>query len=196
MKRTERLLIIGGTGRDAGKSSLAALLISKYADRGITAVKITPHPHPDLTGLSVIAGNTEFKIYEERNSTSEKDSSRMLRAGASKVFLVVSGEGKLGEAFAALVPFLPEDGPVICESPALRRYVESDLFILMLHQGGENMQNPGGKNMMHPDGNNPDRKNIDDLIPLADLKFTLRDLDHNKADIIDLDVDGKWYLKR
>lgn len=179
MTRTERLLIIGGTGREAGKSALAALLISKYADRGITAIKITPHPHPDVTGLTVITCNTEFQVYEERNSKSEKDSSRMLRAGASKVFLVVSGEAKLGEAFAALIPFLPEGAPVICESPALRRLIEPDLFVLMLHS----------------DGQNSERKNIDDLIPLANLSFTLRDLGHNKADIIGLDKDMRWYLK-
>ena len=179
MKRTERLLIIGGTGREAGKSSLAGLLISKFADRGITAVKITPHLHPDVTGLRVITGSSEFQVYEERNSNSEKDSSRMLRAGASKVFLVVSGEVMLGEAFAALVPFLPEGMPIICESPALRRLIEPDLFILMLHS----------------DGHKPERKNIDDLIPLANLSFTLRDLDHNKADIIDLDADSRWYIK-
>jgi hypothetical protein len=179
MTRTERLLIIGGSGREAGKSSLAALLISRYADRGITAIKITPHPHPGVTGLTLIAGNTEFQIYEERNSTSEKDSSRMLRAGASIVFLVVSGEAKLGEAFAALIPFLPENMPIICESPALRRLIIPDLFVLMLHSEGQN----------------PERKNIDDLIPLADLHFTLRDLDHNKADIIDLDADNRWCLK-
>jgi len=179
MTRTERLMIIGGTGRDAGKSSLAALLISKFADRGITAIKITPHPHPEVTGLTVIAGNTEFQVYEERNNTSEKDSSRMLRAGASKAFLIVSGEAWLAEAFAALIPFLPESMPIICESPALRRFIEPDLFILMIHSPAYN----------------PDRKNIDDLIPLADLRFTLRDLDHNMADIIDLDKDMRWYLK-
>jgi len=179
MTRAERLLIIGGTGREAGKSSLAALLISKYANRGITAVKITPHRHPDVSGLTVVTGNTEFQVYEERNSTAEKDSSRMLRAGASKVFLVVTEEAKLGDAFAALIPFLPAGMPVICESPALRRVIEPDLFILMLHS----------------DGQNPERKNIDDLIPLADLRFTLRDLDHNKADIIDLDADNRWCLK-
>jgi hypothetical protein len=179
MTRTERLLIIGGTGREAGKSSLAALLISKYADKGITAIKITPHPHPGLTGLTLIAGNTEFQVYEERNSTSGKDSSRMLRAGASKVFLIVAGEVWLAEAFARLIPFLPEGMPIICESPALRRFIEPDLFILMIHSGAYN----------------PERKNIDDLIPLADLRYTLRDLDHNKADIIDLDKDMRWYLK-
>lgn len=179
MKRTERLLIIGGTGREAGKSSLAALLITKFADRGLTGVKITPHPHPEVSGLTLIAVNTEFQVYEEKNRKSEKDSSRMLRAGASKVFLVVSGETRLGEAFAALIPFLPQGMPVICESPALRRLIEPDLFILMLHS----------------DGQNPERKNIDDLIPLANLSFTLRDLDHNKADIINLDADSRWYLK-
>jgi hypothetical protein len=179
MTRAERLLIIGGTGREAGKSSLAALLISKYSGRGIAAVKITPHPHPDMTGLTMIAGNTEFQVYEERNSKSEKDSSRMLRAGASKVFLVVSGEAGLGEAFAALIPFLPEGAPVICESPALRRLIEPDLFIIMLHTGRYNSEG----------------KNIDDLIPIADLRFTLQDLDHSKADIIDLDANGHWYMK-
>lgn len=179
MKRAERLLIIGGTGREAGKSSLAALLITKFADRGIAAVKITPHRHPDVTGLTLIANNPEFQVYEERNSKSEKDSSRMLRAGAKKVFLVVSGEANLGEAFAALFPFLPEDAPIICESPALRRLIDPDLFILMLHSVGYS----------------PERKNIDDLIPLANLRLTLRDLDHNKADIIDLDKDRRWYLK-
>lgn len=179
MTRTGRLLIIGGTGREAGKSSLAALLISKYADRGVIAVKITPHPHPDMTGLTAIVGNAGFQLYEERNGASEKDSSRMLRAGASKVFLIVAGEAWLGEAFAALVPFLPAGAPVVCESPALRRFIEPDLFILMLHT----------------DENNPERKNIDDLIPLADLSITLRDLDHNKADMIDLDNEGNWYVK-
>lgn len=178
MKRVERLLIIGGTGREAGKSSLAALLITKFTDRGIAAVKITPHRHPDVTGLTLIADNPEFQVYEERNGKSEKDSSRMLRAGASKVFLVVSGEASLSEAFTALVPFLPEGAPVICESPALRRLIEPDLFILMLHS----------------DGDSPERKNIDDLIPLASLSFTLRDLDHNKADIIVVDEDSRWYL--
>lgn len=180
MTRIERLLIIGGSGRESGKSSLAALLISKFMRRGITAIKISPHPHPDVTGLTMIAGNTEFQVYEERNITSEKDSARMLRAGASKAFLVISQEARLREAFAALVPFLPEGAPVICESPSLRRLIEPDLFILMVHAGRDN----------------PDRKNIDDLVPLADLSLTLSDLNHNKADIICLDADNLWYLEQ
>ncbi|HUW91875.1 MAG TPA: hypothetical protein VMV74_01825 [Bacteroidales bacterium] len=179
MTKADRLLIIGGTGRDSGKSTLAALLISKFTSRGVTAIKITPHVHPEMSGLTLIAGKEGFHIYEERNSVSEKDSSRMLRAGASKVFLIISGEATLGEAFTALQPFLTPGTPIICESPALRRIVSPDLFILMMHAGI----------------NNPDSKNIDDLIPLADSIFTLNDLDHYKADIIDLDADNHWHLK-
>jgi hypothetical protein len=104
----------------------------------------------------------------------------MLKAGALKVFLIVSPESYLGEAFSFLQPFIIQGAPVICESPALRRYVEPDLFILM----------------MHTPGNSVKRKNIDDLIGLSDLNLSFNDLDKGKADIIDLDSYSRWYLKK
>lgn len=179
MTKLSRLLIIGGTGRDAGKSSLASLLLSKYSDRGVVGVKITPHPHPDKSGLTFLSGNGNFHVYEEHNVTTNKDTSRMLKAGALKVYLIVSEEPALSAAFTALLTHLPSEAPIICESPALRRIIEPGLFIIMLHD----------------EGTNPERKNIDDLRPLADLTLTLKDLNQGKADIIDLDADITWYLK-
>ena len=176
----QRLLIIGGTGRDSGKSTLAELLIARFADRGIIGLKITPHDHPDMSGLTLIAEGERFKVFEERCLSSDKDSSRMLRAGAAKVFLIVSASSSACDAWLSLQPFLPIDVPVVCESPALRRYVHPDLFIIMTHgQGG-----------------NYDSKKIDDLIPLADLMMTIEDLQSGKAEIIDLHEDNRWYLKR
>jgi len=180
MTRSERLLIIGGTGRDSGKSSLATLLISRFTDRMITGVKITPHSHPEMSGLTLLTANERFQIYEEHNSTSGKDSARMLKSGASNVFLIVSEEINLEEAFNALQSFIPPLSPVICESPALRRFFRPDLFVIMVH----------------PAGHHREQKNIDDLIPLSDLILTIREADHNKADIIDLKADGHWYIKR
>jgi hypothetical protein len=180
MERKENLLIIGGTGRDAGKSSLAELLLRRFASRAVTGIKITPHSHPDHSGLTLLADGTGFQIYEESNSTSEKDSSRMLRAGAARVFLIVSGSSSVAEAFIRLQPLLAPGAPVLCESPALRRIVHPDLFVIMAH--GED-----GKS---------ERKNIDDLIPLADLMITIRDLKSGQAEIIDLNEDNRWYLKR
>lgn len=176
----QRLLIIGGTGRDSGKSTLAEMLIARFADRGITALKVTPHDHPDMSGLTLVAEGERFKVFEERCLSSDKDSSRMLRAGAAKVFLIVSASSSAGDAWLSLQPFLPKDVPVVCESPALRRYVDPDLFIIMTHgQRGDFGS-----------------KNINDLIPLADLVMTIDDLRSGKAEIIDLNEDNNWYLKR
>ena len=176
----QRLLIIGGTGRDSGKSTLAELLIAKFADRGIIGLKITPHDHPDMSGLTLIAEGERFKVFEERCLSSDKDSSRMLRAGAAKVYLIVSESSSAGDAWLSIQPFLPIDVPVVCESPALRRCVKPGLFIIMTHgQAG-----------------NYDSKNIDDLLPLADLIITIAELQSGKAEIIDLDEDNNWYLKR
>lgn len=176
----QRLLIIGGTGRDSGKSTLAERLIARFADRGIIGLKITPHDHPDMSGLTLIAEGEWFKVFEERCLSSDKDSSRMLRAGAEKVFLIVSASSSAGDAWLSLQSFLPIDVPVVCESPALRRCVDPDLFIIMTHgQSG-----------------NYDSKKIDDLLPLADLILTIAELHSGKAEIIDLDEDNRWYLKR
>lgn len=179
MERQEKLLIIGGTGRDAGKSTLAELLIARFASRGIIGLKITPHDHPDVSGLTLIAEGEGYNIFKERNCFSEKDSSRMLRAGASMVFLIVSGSSSAADAWLSMQQFLPADAPVLCESPALRRIVHPDLFVIMTHG----------------DGGDFDRKNIDDLIPLADLSMTIADLQSDRSDIIDLDEYNSWYLK-
>jgi hypothetical protein len=178
--RQPGFIIIGGTGRDSGKSSLAEMLIRRFASRGVTGIKITPHFHPDLSGLSLLADGEGFKVYEESNRSSDKDSARMLRAGATRVILIVAGSSSVAEAFSAVLPLLSRGMPVVCESPALRRLVHPDLFIIMIHgQGGTS-----------------DRKNIDDLLPLADLTLTIDDLQSGKTECIDLDEYSSWYLKR
>jgi hypothetical protein len=176
----QRLLIIAGTGRDSGKSTLAELLIARFAERSITGVKITPHDHPDMPGLTLVAEGERFKVFEERCLSSDKDSSRMLRAGAAKVFLIVSASSSALDAWLSLQPYLPTDVPVVCESPALRRYVDPDMFIIMTHgQRGDYGS-----------------KDINDLIPLADLLMTIDDLQSGKADVIDLNQDNRWCLKQ
>lgn len=179
MTRQEKLLIIGGTGRNAGKSALAELVIKRYAGRGIIGCKITPHDHPEMTGLALITEGKGFKVFEERYPLSAKDSSRMLRSGAEKVFLIVAGSSSITYAWSSLQPFLPNNAPLVCESPALRRSIQPDLFVIMTHD----------------QESASDRKNIDDLIPLADLRMTIEDLQAGKSDIIDLDEDNNWYLK-
>jgi len=55
----------------------------------------------------------------------------MLRAGAEKVYFAKVQDNKLFEAFREIMKEVPEGTPVICESPALRNFVEPGVFIIM-----------------------------------------------------------------
>lgn len=180
MIRAERTLIIGGTGRKSGKTSLAVSLISRYRARAVTAVKITPHRHPETSGLVIAAGNEHFTVYEERSTSGIKDTSLMLRAGAERVFLVTAGDGFIEEAFLSVRKLIPRGSPVIYESPSLRNNVVPDLFVMMRY---ENDSIAGSKQNSR-------------LLPFRDVVMTFLEIEDGKADIIDLDDDNNWYLKR
>lgn len=180
MIRAVRTLIIGGTGRKSGKTSLAVSLISRHRARVVTAVKITPHRHPETSGLVITTGNEHFTVYEERNASGMKDTSLMLRSGAERVFLVTAGDGFIEEAFRAVRKLIPPDSPVIYESPSLRNNVVPDLFVMMRY---ENDNIAGGKQNGR-------------LLPFSDVVMTFREIEEGKAEIIDLDDDNNWYLKR
>lgn len=125
------LLLIAGAGTNSGKTSLACRIIESFPDLRITAIKITPHFHVVTSGLVVISEQDGFVVYEETNRESSKDTSRMIRAGAVKAYLAKAQDNKVFEAFNEIMKEIPEGTPVICESPALRNFVEPGAFIIM-----------------------------------------------------------------
>lgn len=124
------LLIIAGTGTKSGKTSLACRIIEQFKELGITAVKITPHFHETTEGLIVLSENKSYSIYEETNRNSSKDTSRMLNAGADKVYFAKVYDDQLLTAFLEIMKEIPVGNPVICESPALRNFAEPGLFLI------------------------------------------------------------------
>ena len=58
----------------------------QFPELKITAIKITPHFHETTEGLLTISEITGYTIYEETERNSFKDTSRMLAAGAHKVY--------------------------------------------------------------------------------------------------------------
>jgi hypothetical protein len=125
------LLLIAGTGTKSGKTSLACKIIRQFSSLSITAIKISPHFHETTKGLIPKAENRGYVIYEETNSETFKDTSRMLKAGASKVYFAKVWDDKLFDVFKIIMDFVPGDVPVICESPALRNFAEPGIFIIM-----------------------------------------------------------------
>ena len=131
MVTIKNLLLLAGTGTKSGKTSMACRLIGDFQELKITAIKITPHFHETTAGLLTISEKNGYTIYEETDRNSFKDTSRMLAAGANKVFFAKVRDNNLSEAFNEIMKSVPAGTPVICESPALRNFFEPGVFIIM-----------------------------------------------------------------
>ena len=125
------LLLIAGTGTKSGKTTFACKVIEQFRNLNIIAIKISPHLHETTEGLISISEGKGYAFYEETDSSSSKDTSRMLNSGASKVFFAKVWDDHLADVFNKIMQRIPEGVPVICESPALRNFTEPGLFIIM-----------------------------------------------------------------
>lgn len=129
------LIIIGGSSRNVGKTTLALKLIEKYAaSERITGLKVTSiRPgEENHHGSHKNLGLHNFRIIEETKNSSRKDTARMLSAGAEKVYYIETPDSRIREAMEM---FLAKNsgGPIVCESRSLRNAVIPGLFILLKH---------------------------------------------------------------
>lgn len=134
----DRLLLIAGTGRNVGKTTLACELIQEISKKKeVVGIKISPHIHSQNEGGELVAETDHYSIYREQDKNKEYDSSRMLKAGAKKVFYIQSEDHKVYEAFEQLLPELDENIAIVCESGGLRNYVKPSLFLMCKRKGEE-----------------------------------------------------------
>jgi len=168
------LLLIAGTGTKSGKTSMACRIIGQFKNLNITAIKITPHFHETTSGLNVIYQDPGFAIYEETDGNSAKDTSRMLSAGAHPVYFGKVFDDRLKFIFDKIIELIPDGSPVICESPALRNFVEPGVFIIMTSKTINK------------------QKNINHLQGLPHLLFKLEDLDDIDSIPIGFE-NGRWH---
>jgi hypothetical protein len=136
-----RMLLIGSSGRNAGKTRLATSIIHnniKHTD--ITGLKVTtikdkdgtcPHGRKGCGVCSSMEG--DFLIQEEKDGTLEKDTSLLLKAGATKVFWLIVLEERLDEASRSLRERIPPESVIVAESNRLRLAVKPGLFIMLVN---------------------------------------------------------------
>jgi hypothetical protein len=169
--KLSQLLLIAGTGRDSGKTTLACALIQKFSpSKSVIALKITPHFHKNIGSGKVLCNTDELFIAEETDSSTGKDSSRMLKAGAHHSFFVMTTDEHLVQAFLKIRELILSDSLIICESGGLRQYVEPGLFLMMHKKGTETIKPLSEKLLAQADcvitfdgektGFNPDRIEI------------------------------------
>lgn len=130
--------MIAGTGRKVGKTTLACELIRQTSIKySVISIKISPHFHEQAPGQHFIAQNSDYLIIEETNPYTTKDSSRMLQAGAGKVYYIQTNDGNLKKSLSLIFKLIPDKLPVICESGALLRYAKPGLFLLVKPPDGQ-----------------------------------------------------------
>lgn len=133
-----QLLLIAGTGRNTGKTSLVCHILRKFSsDYPIISLKITPHFHRNVQSGKVLIDETNIYIAEETDSTTGKDSSLMLQSGAQQAYFVMATDEHLETAFREIVKLIPSGSLLVCESGGLRNHVVPGLFFMMTNSGNE-----------------------------------------------------------
>jgi len=120
------MLLIGGWEKNAGKTTLTTRLIKELKSTGFDKIICAK-----VTVLRDFDGKKEPEIWEEYNPDREKDTGRMLKAGAHKVFWLKTDEEHVEQGLTELLSRVPDDAFLICESNILRKYAEPLLFIMV-----------------------------------------------------------------
>jgi hypothetical protein len=135
--------MIGGNARHAGKTTLACSVIRKFSGRlpiiGLKVTSVYPGDdefhgdHPDEFSM-------DWTIMEETQPYGEKDTSRMLQAGATRVFYIRTQESSIVEAYQQFLERFVNDTLVVCESRSLRKHVRPGIFLLMMRTTGHSQE--------------------------------------------------------
>ncbi len=137
--RLPGMLLIAGASRDAGKTTFAGEVVRRFADpAGLVAVKVTTihqegeHCPRGRHGCGVCAAlRRDYELIEERlGDAPDKDTGRLLAAGARRALWMKTRRASLAQAAAALAGAI---GPQVsvCESNSLRLVARPDLFLMV-----------------------------------------------------------------
>jgi molybdopterin-guanine dinucleotide biosynthesis protein A len=185
MIRLDGMLMIGSSGANTGKTRLACAILGRFAKKhNIVGIKVTtikekdgqcPRGGEGCGVCSSLEGN--FCITEEFNKNSGKDTSRLLSAGAGRVFWIQALKDHLSEAITAMLDVIGYETVSICESNSLRQVIEPGLF-LMVRKNDSDFWKSSARSV---------RTYADRIVVSVGNGF---DLDLNRIKL----VDGRWNL--
>lgn len=142
------MILVGSTARHIGKTDLSTRLIGALRRRGkVIGVKVTtirdrrekcPRGGDGCGVCSSVSG--DFEVVEETDPNGEKDTSRLLRAGAARVFWLKVLRDALTEGFEALSARLDRDAVIVAESNSLRHVVKPGLFLMVKDRASEGIK--------------------------------------------------------
>lgn len=134
-----QLLLIGATGRNSGKTTVATALIQKFKTHypiiGVKIITIKGARGQCQRGgvgcgicTSIDGG---YALDEEKQTFGTKDTMQMLAAGCQKTFLLRTFTDDLITGFQAILTQIPQNSLLICESNTLRTQLKPGLFLML-----------------------------------------------------------------
>ena len=136
--QAKQMILIGATGRNSGKTTLALQIIEKYKGKmPIIAFKlITVREHGDICprggqGCGICKGLKGCFDITEEICDGTKDTMLLKKAGAKHVYLIRAFKENVKEALEEALKLVPEGTLVLCESNSARLVVEPACFIMI-----------------------------------------------------------------
>jgi len=186
MIKLDLMCMIGAAGSGMGKTELACAIIGRFAQSSnIVGIKVTtikvrdrrcPRGGQGCGVCSSLAG--DFCLTEESDAQSNKDTGRLLAAGAKRVFWLRVMHTHLEQGLTALLDIVGPNAVLICESNSLRRVVEPGLFLIVKDHHTE----------FWKDSARQVKSYADKIVARIGTRFDL-DIDQIKL------ADGKWMLQ-
>ena len=159
-------IVVGGRGKNTGKTSLICGILSALPEFAWTAVKVSDHEHR----------KTE-SIWEETGAGQGSDTARFLAAGARRAFLLAAGTEELPEQLRQLGSKMGASGDLIFESNRIVDLIPTDVVVaLQATQEGE--PKPSFDRLAHLSHAEAAVADQDGLIPGAVPLFQLAHLEH------------------
>jgi hypothetical protein len=112
------VIVVGGSGRNVGKTALVCGLIAAMPEFRWIAVKVTGHEH----GLSE-------KVWEEQAPGQQTDTARYLTAGAQRAFLLTAKEAELPVLLQDLQAIAGLRVPFIFESNRIAKHLRANVCL-------------------------------------------------------------------
>ena len=162
-RKAPPVLVVGGTRRKAGKTSLAEAILHSFPEMRWTAVKISTHRHRKLVaGMKELASGPHtaaYRILEHtrrtlstRSSAHPRDTGRFLAAGAVRSLLLEADETGIADGLAALFAAVQKGvkrqvtrplamrvsgtpRAIICETTRFAPLLNPDLFLIVIGKG-------------------------------------------------------------
>jgi len=135
MLNVPNMVMIGGNSRNSGKTTMACSIIGKLSVTedviGLKVTSICPG-EDDFHGHHTEDESSGFSIFEELNPGSDKDTSRMLRAGSSHVYYIRVSEELIEKTLLHFLSTYINKQLIVCESRSLRGIINPGLFLMMM----------------------------------------------------------------